>query len=114
MNRDRVLADAKAHALEMAEGYTPPEPVTLDLPGGGARVSMNMAVKAMVKVGKATEYDEEISKKLAYVLTGGDDEATTEEEILALEREKFMELIRSPKTHARMESILETGKPLRN
>ena len=114
MNRDRVLADAKAHALEMAEGYTPPEPVTLNLPGGGARVSMNMAVKAMVKIGKATEYDEEISKKLAYVLTGGDDEAATEEEILALEREKFMELIRSPKTHARMESILETGKPLRN
>lgn len=114
MNRDRVLADAKAHALEMAEGYTPPEPVTLDLPGGGARVSMNMAVKAMVKIGKATEYDEEISKKLAYVLTGGDDEATTEQEILDLEREKFRELIRNPKTHARMESILETGKPLRN
>ncbi len=114
MNRDRVLADAKTHALKMADGYTPPEPVTLDLPGGGARVSMNMAVKAMVKIGKATEYDEEISKKLAYVLTGGDDEATTEQEILALEREKFMELIHSPKTHARMESILETGKPLRN
>ena len=114
MNRDRVLADAKAHALKLVDGYTPPEPITLNLPGGGARVSMNMAVKAMVKIGKATEYDEEISKKLAYILTGGDDEATTEEEIMALEREKFMELIRNPKTIARMASILETGKPLRN
>ncbi|WP_010301229.1 3-hydroxyacyl-CoA dehydrogenase/enoyl-CoA hydratase family protein [Candidatus Odyssella thessalonicensis] len=114
MNRDRVLAMAKAHALSLVGGYQAPEPPQYNLPGSAARVSLTMAVKAMVKLGKATEYDEEISKKLAYILTGGEDEASTEEEILALEREAFMTLIRNPKTHARMQSILETGKPLRN
>lgn len=114
MNRDRVLAAAKDKALAMVEGYAPPESMTFNLPGAAARVSMNMAVKAMVKIGKASAYDEEISKKLAYILTGGEDDATTEDEILALEREAFMALVRNPKTHARVESILETGKPLRN
>jgi 3-hydroxyacyl-CoA dehydrogenase len=114
MNRDRVLATAKAQALSMVEGYKAPEPMVFNLPGGGARVSMNMAVKAMVKLNKASDYDEEVSKKLAYILTGGDDDASTEDEILALEREAFMALVRNPKTHARVESILETGKPLRN
>lgn len=114
MNRDRVLAQAKAKALSLVDGYTPPEPINLNLPGGAARVSLNMAVKAMVKLGKASEYDEEISKKLAYILTGGDNEASAEDEILALEREAFMTLLRNPKTQARMESIIQTGKPLRN
>ncbi len=114
MNRDRLLYKAKEKALQLASNYKTPEPIVLNLPGGAARVSLNMAVKAMAKVGKATPYDEEITKKLAFILSGGDEGECTEEEILTMEREAFTSLIRNPKTWARMEHILETGKPLRN
>lgn len=114
MNRDRVLAAAKARALELAKDYQAPEPVEFRLPGGAARVSMNMAVKAMVKIGKATEYDEEVAKKLAFILSGGDDGDCSEDDLYKLEYDAFMGLIRNPKTWARMEHIMTTGKPLRN
>ena len=114
MNKDRVLAAAKDRALKMVEGYEPPKPFTLNLPGAGARISMQMAVKGMVKIGKVTEYDEVIAKKLAYILTGGDEEDVTEDDLYALEIEAFMELVKNTKTMDRMEHILETGKPLRN
>lgn len=114
MNRDRVLAAAKEKALALAKGYQPPEPINLSLPGGAARVSMTMAVKGMVKIGKATEYDAHIAEKLAFVLSGGEDGDCTEDELYTLERQAFLTLIRNPKTLARMEHILTTGKPLRN
>ena len=87
------------------------------LPGGTAKVAMMMAVKGFVKAGKASPYDEEVAKKLAEILSGGDTDATdklSEEHILELERTAFMSLVRNPKTLARIEHILETGKPLRN
>lgn len=114
MNKDRVLAAAKARALKMVEGYEPPKSFTLNLPGAGARISMQMAVKGMVKIGKATEYDEVIAKKLTYILTGGDEEDVSEDDLYALELEAFMGLVKNTKTMDRMEHILETGKPLRN
>lgn len=117
MNKDRLLADAKATALEMAKDFTAPEKTEMRLPGGSARVAMSMAVKGFVKAGKASPYDEEIAKKLALVLSGGDADPTDPEDeayILKLEREAFMSLMRDPRTLARMESILVTGKPLRN
>lgn len=117
MNRDRLLADAKAKALELAKNYHPPKPWEYSLPGSVAKVAMLMAVKGFVKAGKASAYDEEIAKKLSVILSGGDTDITdkeSEEAISTLERTAFMTLIRNPKTLARMEHILETGKPLRN
>lgn len=114
MNRDRVLENAKQRALKMVEGYKTPQPIMLNLPGAGARISMQMAVKALVKTGKATEYDEVIAKKLSYILTGGEEEDVTEDDILKLERDAFLSLVKEPKTIARMEYVLENGKPLRN
>lgn len=117
MNSDRVLADAKAKALKMAETYTPPLNQTFSLPGPTARVALSMAVHGMVVTGKATAYDAIISEKLALVLSGGERDQfdpTSEDDLLTLEREGFMSLIQNEKTLARMEHILETGKPLRN
>jgi 3-hydroxyacyl-CoA dehydrogenase len=117
MNRDRLLAEAKRKALELAKEYHLPQEHTYSLPGGVARVALSMAVKGFVKAGKATAYDEEVSKHLATILSGGDvdiTEAQGEEGILKLEREAFMLLIKNPKTLARMEQMLATGKPLRN
>ena len=117
MNRVRVLADAKARCLDMAKNYTPPAPATLHLPGGTARVALSMAVDGFAATGKATPHDVVVSKVLARILSGGDtdiSEALTEQNILDLEHEGFMELIKTKGTLARIEHMLETGKPLRN
>ena len=117
MNRDRVLADAKARALAMAEDYTPPEPVEIALPGPSAKAAMDMAVHNFKLLGKATTHDEVVADGLAQVLSGGDTDLTetvSTDELLELERSVFMRLIRHPGTIARIEHMLETGKPLRN
>ncbi len=117
MNRDRLLADAKARALELAEGYTPPEPPEFRLPGPSGLAALRLAVEGFQARGLATDYDGVVSSHLARVLTGGDTDPTetiTEEQLLELERTEFMKLTREPRTQARIEHMLETGKPLRN
>ncbi|MGE0753647.1 MAG: 3-hydroxyacyl-CoA dehydrogenase NAD-binding domain-containing protein [Alphaproteobacteria bacterium] len=117
MNRLRVLADAKSRCIELAEGYTPPEPAILHLPGKTAKVALNMAVDGFKASGKATPHDVTICKHLAVVLSGGDtdmSEPLTEQHILDLEYEAFMDLVKMRPTLDRIEHMLETNKPLRN
>ena len=117
MNRDRLLADAKAKALELAKDYQPPKPQPISLPGPTGAAALGLALDDFHHQGKATDYDMVVSAKLARVLTGGDADMldeTTEDKLLTLEREAFLSLIREPRTLARIEHMLETGKPLRN
>jgi 3-hydroxyacyl-CoA dehydrogenase len=118
MNRDRLLADAKARALALVEaGYQPPRPHEYPLPGPSGRVALDMAVAGFRANGMATEHDGVVSRRLAVVVTGGDTDPTetlTEDDLSRLEREAFMDLLRTPGTLARIEHMLETGKPLRN
>ena len=117
MNRDRLLADARSRVLELAEGYAPPEPPVFHLPGPSGHAALMLAVRGFRNLGKATAYDEVVAGALASVLTGGEADLLDdvgEDDLLALERRAFMSLVRRPETLARMESMLETGKPLRN
>ena len=117
MNRDRLLADAKAHALELAKDYRPPEPPEFRLPGASGRAALKLAVDGFHVRGIATDYDTVVAAHLARVLTGGDTdpiETVSEEKLLELERAEFMKLARSERSQARIEHMLETGKPLRN
>lgn len=117
MNRDRLLADAKAKALAMVEAYQPPEPPAFRLPGAGGKAALTLAVEGFHARGLATDYDVVVSGKLADVLTGGEADLVdtlSEEDMLALERTAFMALVREPRTQSRIEHMLETGKPLRN
>jgi 3-hydroxyacyl-CoA dehydrogenase len=117
MNRDRLLADAKARALSMVEGYRPPEKSAVALPGPSGRLALEMAVDGLRLRGVATPHDEVVAKQLALVLSGGATDVTTpvgDDDLLELERAAFMTLIRQPATLARIEHMLETGKPLRN
>ncbi len=118
MNRKRVLADAKAKALAMAETYAPPErDVEIHLPGPTGIAALDIAVKDLVHSGKATKHDEVVSRQLAKAVCGGDHdvtEAVTEKDLLALERDAMAFLFRQPATLERIEHMLETGKPLRN
>lgn len=117
MNRRRVLADAKARALAMVEGYQPPKPVELNLAGASGKAALDIAVEGFAVQGKATKHDVVVSGAVARVLTGGDKditEVTTEDDLYTLEREGFMSLIRTNATLDRIEHMLTTGKPLRN
>jgi 3-hydroxyacyl-CoA dehydrogenase len=117
MNRDRLLADAKAKALAMVAGYVAPDKAEISLPGPTARVGLKMVVDALRVKGAATAHDEVVAGELARVLSGGDTDITeslSDDALLKLEREAFMTLVRQPATLARMEHMLETGKPLRN
>jgi len=117
MNRDRLLADAKARALSMVEGYTPPKPHEYRLPGPSGRTALSMAVHDFVTAGKATPYDVVVSDALAEILTGGDtdyQDVLTEDDITKLERKAFIGLCKKDGTVDRIETMLTTGKPLRN
>lgn len=117
MNRDRLLFDAKARALAMVDGYKPPEKPEFRLPGVSGHAALQLAVDSFRKQGKATPHDAVVAGELARVLTGGDADVTdivTEANMLRLEREGFMRLVRNPNTQDRVEHMLETGKPLRN
>jgi 3-hydroxyacyl-CoA dehydrogenase len=118
LNRSHLLADAKADAIALAEGgYTPPSPATLLLPGEGGQLVLEQQIEGYRLAGTISEHDALVAGKLARVLCGGDASPiapVTEQHILDLEREAFLALCGMPKTQARMDALLKTGKPLRN
>ncbi|MGI9505845.1 MAG: 3-hydroxyacyl-CoA dehydrogenase, partial [Geminicoccaceae bacterium] len=79
--------------------------------------AMGMAVEGFRLQGKATAHDEVVAGELAAILSGDGTDITEmigEDDLLKLERRAFMTLIKTPATLARIEHMLETGKPLRN
>jgi 3-hydroxyacyl-CoA dehydrogenase len=117
MNRDRLLADAKAKALSLVKDYRPPAPQPLHLPGPTGRAALDLAVGELQRQGKAAPHDGVVVDRLAEVLSGGATDMLDEigeDQLYALERAAFLALLREPATLARMEHMLETGKPLRN
>ena len=117
MNRDRLLADAKERALALAENYSAPEKPEFHLPGQTGEIAMTMAVDDLYRTGKATAHDVVVGKALAHVLSGGNTDMTetlSEDQVLGLERKAIVNLMKTTATLARMEHMLETGKPLRN
>lgn len=117
-NRDRLLADAKTTALELAKGYRPPEPIRLTLPGPSGKAALGLRLRDLSAKGEVTAHDEVVAGALGEVLSGGPEAdasmPVSEDQILRLERAAFMRLVKTEATLARMEHMLETGKPLRN
>lgn len=117
MNRKRLLADAKKRALELVPNYKAPEPFSLNLLGKTARTAVEMKLKELFKIGKVTPHDLTVSRCVANILSGGETGITkevTEQKLLDLEIESFMKLAKDKNTLARLEHMLEKGKPLRN
>ena len=117
MNRDRLLADAKAIALDLAGGYEPPAPPTIFAAGAPAYDAMCAMLDDMAGKGIALPHDVVVSRCLARVLAGGDANAGAiidEEELFGLEREAFLTLARTPETAVRIAHMLARGRPLRN
>jgi 3-hydroxyacyl-CoA dehydrogenase len=119
MNRQRLIADAKAVALARAEaGYRPPPPRSA-IPVGGESLAaaLKLGVHLAWRAGRASDHDALIGRTLATLMAGGAvPHATTisEQHFLDLEREAFLKLLGEAKTLARIQHTLATGKPLRN
>lgn len=119
VSQSRLLAEAKEAVLELFQnGYTPPTPRTdIKVLGRQALGSLLIGIDQMQEGHFITEYDALIAKKLAYVMCGGDlsqPSYVSEQYLLDLERKTFLELLMQKKTLERIQSILTTGKPLRN
>jgi 3-hydroxyacyl-CoA dehydrogenase len=117
-NPDHLMGEAKKEVLRMlADGYAPPVKRKLKVIGETARGMVDIQLADMQLGGFISEYDTFLSRRAAYVISGGDvryGAEVDEEVILKLEREAFVALMKEEKTHARVEHMLRTGKPLRN
>ncbi len=119
MNPDRRVADAKRKVLLLHEqGYTQPVQRTNIKVQGRAGLGPLVAGLHGMRMGNyISDYDKFIAEKLAYVMCGGDLSQPTlvsEQYLLDLEREAFLSLSGQRKTLERLQSILQTGNPLRN
>jgi 3-hydroxyacyl-CoA dehydrogenase len=118
MNSDHRLAVAKQKALQLvASGARPPEVETVYAAGRDVLSALKLGMQSFVWGNYASEHDQLIGTKLAYVLCGGDLSAPAWVDpwyILDLEREAFISLLGEEKTRDRMTHMLQTGKPLRN
>ncbi len=116
-NRAHLLGEAKRHALQLADGYVPRQPEKIWAAGRDAYAALLLGIEGFREGGYASDYDAHISRKLAYVLTGGalsEPQWVSEQYILDLEREAFMSLVTEAKTMERITHMLQTNKPLRN
>lgn len=118
MNGDHRLYAAKRKALQLiASGARPPEEEKIYAAGKQTLSALELGVQGFVWANYASEHDALISRKLAYVLCGGDISAPTWVDpwyFLDLEREATLSLAGEEKTQARVMHMLQTGKPLRN
>jgi len=118
MNRTRLLADAKARALALAENYRPPQAPVLALSGPSGASALRNMVEAAQAAGTASPQDRLIGEALIKVLTGGADgdplRETSEEAVMNLEREAFIALLSTRQSQDRIRHMIGTGKPLRN
>ncbi len=119
VNGERLLAEAKRAAVELAEaGYVAPQPRRDIKVQGKAGIALFMAGITGMHMGKyISDHDKKIAEKLAYVINGGDlsyTQMVSEQYLLDLEREAFLSLCTEKKTLERIQSLLQGGKPVRN
>lgn len=119
MNRSRLIADAKAKAIELADaGYTKPvQRKDIKVLGKQGLGIVYAGANTMYSGNYISEHDKKISEKLGWVMCGGDLSSpteVTEQYLLDLEREAFLSLCGERKTLERIQSIVTKGKPLRN
>jgi 3-hydroxyacyl-CoA dehydrogenase len=119
VNPDRRIADAKNAVLELfQDGYSQPVPRTdIKVLGRSALGALYSGIHGMWRGNYATDHDVLVAKKLAYVMCGGDLSEPTqvsEQYLLDLERQAFLSLCGEKKTLERLQSIIKSGKPVRN
>lgn len=118
MHSQEVLYAALTYIKSLLDlNYLPPQPMTFPVAGREGLAEFQMGLVNWLKGGFISEYDYSIARELAAVLCGGDINYGTyvdEAWLLNLEKQAFINLAKHPLTQARIQHMLETGKPLRN
>ncbi|MGR9107753.1 MAG: enoyl-CoA hydratase-related protein, partial [Gammaproteobacteria bacterium] len=115
MNRDRLLADAKAKALDLARQYRPPEKGKTTLVTAPRDTWLPAAFEQIEKSKPVSDYERIILERLAAVLSSESNQTPLDEEtLLEREVENFLFLVRQPQAEERIRFMLRTGKPLAN
>ncbi|MEQ8672112.1 MAG: 3-hydroxyacyl-CoA dehydrogenase/enoyl-CoA hydratase family protein [Aggregatilineales bacterium] len=117
MNRSYLLGEAKAVALAKTATYEQHPPEKVWAAGRDRYAALMLGVEGFKEGGYASEYDAQIAKKVAYILTGGgisEPQFVDQQVFLNLERQAFIELIMQEKTQERIMYMLQNNKPLRN
>jgi len=119
LNQSRRIAKAKEEVLKLYNaGYTQAaQRKDIKVLGKSALGALYAGINAMWRGGYATDHDKLVAKKLAYVMCGGDLSEQTmvnEQYLLDLEREAFLSLCGEKKTLERIQSVMTSGKPIRN
>lgn len=119
VSRKHQLSYAKQAALNLAEkGYTKPlQRKDIKVLGNEGLGIVYVGANSMMYGNYISEHDQLISEKLGYVLCGGNLSQPTEvneQYLLDMERKAFLELCQQRKTLERLQSIITTGKVLRN
>jgi len=118
-NAHELLFVAIREARAMADaGYAPPlMPRAIPVAGRNGIATLEMMLVNMKEGGMISAHDYKVAKAAATALCGGDIETGSlvdEEWLLTVERQLFVELLKTPETQARIKHMLDTGKPLRN
>ena len=111
-----ALAQSQVKAMRYS-GYRPPIPTLIPVGGRSVASTVMGQVVNMRDGGFISEHDAHIAQKIIEIITGGNVDAgtlVTEEWLLKLERQAFVELIGHPKTMERIMGLLQNGKPVRN
>ena len=119
INPDRRIADAKNAVIELyQDGYTAPTQRTdIKVLGRSALGALYAGIHGMWRGNYATDHDVLVARKLAYVMCGGDlsePAQVSEQYLLDLERQAFLSLCGEKKTLERLQSVIKSGKPVRN
>ena len=118
MNAARRFHVAQQEVIRLSvQGYRPPAPESIRIPGRPGAAALAMGVYQMHQGRFISDYDQFLANKLAYVMTGGDlsgPQDVTEAYLLDLEREVFLSLLGQPKTQERVIGLLKTNRPVRN
>ena len=119
ISRAHQLTRAKEAALSLAnKGYTKPiQRKDIKVLGKEGLGIVYVGANSMKSGNYISEHDQLISEKLGYVLCGGDFSIPTlvgEQYLLDMERKAFLELCTKRKTLERLQSIIQSGKVLRN
>jgi 3-hydroxyacyl-CoA dehydrogenase len=116
MNRDNLIGEAKKEVLKMVDdGYAPPLKKKIPVFGREAHGMIWAEMNNMKGGGYITPHMEFIAKKIAICMSGGDVPTGTlvsEEHLMTLEREAFVDLWKTENTQKMAEHIMTTGKPL--
>lgn len=117
MNKDRLLTEAKAAVLELADGYVAPPTRQVKVLGEAAFANLCTGAYGMKLAGFITEYEYHLAETIARVICGGEmnkPDVVDEQVVLDYEGEGFLQLSGQEKTQERLAHTLKTGKTLRN